>query len=343
MNRFTVIAVLLVTFGFASAQAQFVSDVSKRGTVAAPFLNISQGARATAMGSSFTAIADDPTAIFWNVAGIARLEQNGVVVDHTEYFADLGYNFVAAAVHMGSLGTLGLSIIASDYGEMDVTTIDEPMGTGQTFGVTDFAVSLAYAVNLTDNFSIGFNPKVVYQGIWDMSATTFAIDMGILYNTPFEGFVLGMSLTNFSPDKMQMNGTNSVVLHDPDETTSGNNNRIPAELSTGEWDMPMGFKIGVSWHPIETDMHDLILSVDAAHPNNDYEYANVGLEYTIMELVSLRGGYKNLFLDNAEETYTFGGGIQRRIVGNMGLHFDYAYMAFGRLGDVHKVSFGIDF
>src|SRR5947207_4864886 len=34
-----------------------------------------QGAKATAMGGAFAATADDPTAIFYNVAGIAQLRR----------------------------------------------------------------------------------------------------------------------------------------------------------------------------------------------------------------------------------------------------------------------------
>ncbi len=77
------------------------------------------------------------------------------------------------------------------------------------------AFSIAWAFNLTDNFSIGFNPKVVYQGIWKMSDYAFAIDFGVLYNTPFDGITLGMSISNFG-SKMSLDGTNAVVLYDDD-------------------------------------------------------------------------------------------------------------------------------
>ena len=51
---------LLSSTGGSVATAQvFKSDVSKKGTTAASFLSISQGARATGMGSAFVAVADD--------------------------------------------------------------------------------------------------------------------------------------------------------------------------------------------------------------------------------------------------------------------------------------------
>lgn len=320
----------------------FVSDVSKRGTTAAPFLTISQGARATGMGSAFVAIADDPSAIFWNVAGLARLENNTFMVDHTEWVADLNYNFLAGSINIGDFGTIGVSFIASDYGEMGVTTIDEPEGTGESFSVNDIAFSLAWAINLTDNFSIGFNPKIIYQSIWKMTGYAFAIDMGVLYNTPFEGITLGMSITNFG-SKMGLDGQSAIILHDPDESSTGNNDRIPAQLQTELWDLPLGFRVGVSYEALNTAMHKLVISADAAHPNNDYESVNLGGEYVFNDVVAVRGGYKSLFLENSEESFTLGAGFKQRILGNVSVQFDYAYSDFGRLGNTQKFSAIINF
>ncbi|MCF8261112.1 MAG: PorV/PorQ family protein [Melioribacteraceae bacterium] len=340
---FRVLSIIIITAIVINAQqTNFVSNVSKRGTTAAPFLNIAQGARATAMGSAFVSIADDPSAIFWNVAGLARLGQNGVIFDHTSWIADLKYNFVAGNLDLGDFGAVGFSFIQSDYGEMKVTTIAEPNGTGEFFSVSDIAVSVAWAFNITDNFSIGFNPKVIYQGIWNTSGTAFAIDMGVLYDTPFDGFTLGMSITNFGT-KMGIEGTTAVVLHDPDDATTGNNGRIPAELSTDNWDLPLGFKVGLSYTANLGEVHDLVLAADASHPNNDYESVNVGGEYVFDNMFFVRGGYKSLFLDDSEESFTLGAGIQQYLMGNISVRFDYAYSDFGRFSDIQKFSVSINF
>lgn len=337
-----IITVLLLILIPQLLSAQFVSDVSKRGTTAAPFLNISQGARAAGMGSAFVAVADDPSTIFWNVAGLARLENHGATFDHTNWFADIGYNFGSVSFNLGSFGVLGASFIASDVDEMNVTTITEPNGTGETFGITDMAFSIAWAFNLTDNFSIGFNPKVIYQGIWKMSDYAFAIDFGVLYNTPFHGVTLGMAITNFG-SKMNLNGTSAIVLYDDDLDATGNNGRIPAELSLESWDLPLGFKVGLAYRPFEAGIHDLILSVDASHPNNNYESINVGGEYTFDDIFSIRGGYKSLFLEDSEESFSVGAGIKQKLLDNVSVKFDYAYADFGRLDNIQKFSIGIIF
>lgn len=322
--------------------AQFVSDVSKRGTTAASFLTISQGARATGMGSAFVAVADDPSAIYWNPAGIARLQQHGVVFDHTQWFAGIGYNFAAVTLNLGEMGSLGASFISSDIDELNVTTIENPNGTGETFKVSYSAFSLAWAINITDAFSIGFNPKVVYENYWKMSDYAFALDLGVLYNTPFDGITLGMSITNFG-SKMQLSGSNATVLYDDNKTTTGNNDRIPANLETSAWELPLGFKVGLAYHPIKTDMHDLLIAVDASHPNDNYESINAGGEYTFAGIFSVRGGYKSLFLEESEESFAIGAGLKHYLMGNLMIQFDYSYADFGRLDNIQKFSVGINF
>ncbi|MGE5431668.1 MAG: PorV/PorQ family protein, partial [Syntrophomonadaceae bacterium] len=148
--------IVLLLFATLEISAQtYVSDVSKKGTTAAPFLSIGQGAKAASMGSAFVAIADDPSAMYWNPSGITNLSGVNVLFDHTEWFAGIKYNYVGITYSLGDYGNIGASFTSSDIGEMNVTTINEPEGTGEIFKVNDVAFSLAYALKLTDNFSIG--------------------------------------------------------------------------------------------------------------------------------------------------------------------------------------------
>jgi len=342
MNRIVLCLLFLSFIGGTLAPAQtFKSDVSKKGTTAASFLSISQGARASGMGSAFVAVADDWSSLYWNPAGIASLG-NGVMFDHTQWFADLGYNFIAGSVNLGSFGSLGMSLTSSSVGDMKVTTIDQPEGTGEVFDVSQVAFSIAYAIQLTDNFSIGFNPKYVYERIWKMTAGAFALDAGVKYVTPFEGVVLGMSISNFG-QKMHMTGQNAVVLYDSDPANTANNGSVPSELSTGEWALPLNFRVGIAYHPDLGEMHKLTFAVDAMHPSDDYESVNVGGEYTFDDFVSFRGGYKSLFLAESEESFSLGVGLRQRIVGNIALTADYCFSRFGRLADIQKISIGMTF
>ncbi len=342
MKTFFVGLIVCMMAGGSLAEAQgFKSDVSKKGTTAASFLSISQGARASAMGSAFVAVADDWSALYWNPAGIASL-QNGVMFDHTQWFADVGYNFIAGSMSLGSFGSLGLSLISSSVGDMPVTTVAQPEGTGEVFNVSQVAFSVAYAIRLTDDFAIGFNPKYVYERIWKMTAAAMAIDVGVQYQTPFEGIVLGMSISNYG-QKMHMTGQNAVVLYDEDPANSANNGRVPAELSTTEWSLPLNFRFGIAYRPDLGDMHKLILAVDAMHPSDDYESVNLGGEYSFDDFIAFRAGYKALFLADSEESFSLGVGVRQHLLGNIALRADYCYQYFGRLNSIQKISVAMSF
>ncbi len=333
MKKYLFYFVLLIAILSFNIFAQtFKSDVSKRGTTAAPFLTIGQGARSIGMGSASVGVTNDVSSIYWNPAGLTKAEGVQIMFDHTMWIADIRYNFLAASYHLGELGTVGVSFLSSNIGEMKVTTVEQPNGTGETFSASDMAISLAYAIQLTDRFAIGFNPKFIYQGIWKMSATAFAIDLGVQYVTPFDDAVLAMSISNFGT-KMQLLGNSNLVLYDPDPFGTGNNGKIPAYLETNSWALPLNFRVGISYQPFRMENHSLLLAVDAAHPSDDYESLNVGAEYSYNDFVFIRGGYKSLFLQDAEEKFTVGFGLKKELLGNVAIKIDYAYQNFGRFSD----------
>lgn len=340
--KYILIFILFLTMLLPAQEDTYRSKVSKRGTTAANFLEIGVGSRALSLGSAFTAVADDPSTIYWNAGGLAKLNRHGVLFNHTEWIADIKFDFMSASFNFGSYGTIGLSITALTMNEMEVTTIEEPEGNGQVFNASDFAVSLAYAYRITDRFSIGTNMKVIRQNIWEMSSTGFAADLGVHYVTPFEGLNLGMSITNFGTS-MKLNGPNSMILHDPDASTSGNNGRIPAKIDMNKWPLPLNFRIGLSYQLFKSEFHKALVAFDAQHPNNNYESVNVGAEYVFKNMLALRGGYKSLFLDDAEESLTLGAGLYYPILGNILLRFDFAYVDFGLFDNVFKYTVGIDF
>lgn len=342
MKTKILLLVLIVSLSRNTVLAQGSREVSKRGTTAAPFLSIGQGARALSMGGAFVAIADDPSAMYWNPSGVAELEGFHFMVDHTSWIADVSYEFIGATIDMGSLGGLGLNITASNIGEMKVTTVDQEDGTGEVFGVTDLAVGITYGVRLTNEFSIGFNPKFVYQKIWKMSANAFALDLGVKYRTPLEGLTLGMAISNFGT-KMQMTGNNALVLYDPDPTGSGNNGQIPANLATEEWELPLNFRVGLAYDIPLGEVGKVTLAADASHPSDNYESVNVGGEYMYDNLLYVRGGMKSMFQKDSEESFTLGLGLKQFLIGNVQFSVDYAYQNFSHLTNVQKFTFGVSF
>jgi len=316
----------------ASAQ-----KVTKVGTTAAKFLSIPVGARALGMGGAFVGVAGDASAMFWNPAGMARAKQAEVLVNHAEWLADIDFNWGGVMMPLGDLGTVGVSVTSLSMAEMERTTEEQPDGTGQTFSAGSFALGLSYAKNLTDWFSIGGTARYVNEHIWNSNATGFAVDIGTLFTTPFDGLTFGAGISNFGT-KLQMSGDDLLVQKDI-SPNNGNNANVNANLSTESFDLPLTLRIGVAYQAIENEDQSLILAVDAAHPNDNAEYLNLGLEYAFFQrIVWLRGGYKAIGATDSEEKFTVGGGVRYGLTSDLVFRLDYAFERFGRLSNVHKFS-----
>jgi long-subunit fatty acid transport protein len=321
----------------------YSQNVTKTGTTAAGFLNIDVGARAVGMGSAFVTVSDDPTAIYWNPAGLARMTSTQAMFSHTQWLADIAFNFAAIAVPTPSMGTFGVSATFLTMDDMERTTISDPMGTGEMFSAGSYAVALSYSRRLTDRFSIGGNVKYIQENIFHSTANGFAIDIGTLFETQFNGLMIGMSISNYGT-KLQMIGQDMLVQADPDPTLAGNNGQINANFETEQYDLPLMFRVGIGIDVLKgAGNSNLILAADALHPNDDVEFVNVGAEYTFNNMISLRAGYKTLFAQDSEEGLSLGGGLRYRIMDFSELRLDYAYQDFGILNNIQKFSISLGF
>lgn len=321
---------------------QFVSDVSKVGVTAAPFLEIGVGARAIGMGSAYVGTVDDASALYWNPAGIARLNRPEALLVHTVWLADMRYDFAGLVLPLGRYGAIGGSITSLSMDDMEVQTVERPEGTGEYFSAGDIAIGLSYALKLTDRFSIGFTGKYIQQHIWKETAWGIAIDVGTLFTTGFRGLRIGAILSNFGSD-MKMTGKDLLVYHDIDPNKLGNNERIFAELKTESWPLPLTFQAGLAMELFQSHSHRVTVAADAVHPSDNTESIQVGMEYGLGERVFLRMGYRSLFMRESEEGLTLGCGVWLRFLGNVQFRMDYAYAEFGRLENAQRISLGIVF
>lgn len=332
----------IVVLGSNLARAQSNSTVTKVGTTAASFLEIGVGARAVGMGGAFVAVADDATAIFWNPAGLSRLESSEAIIIHTNWLVSTFFDFAGFVSPLGRWGTVAASITSLSTDEMDVRTIQFQEGTGEKFSYGDLSLALSYAKNLTSRLSIGVNAKYISQRIWHMSSAGYAFDIGTLFRTQFNDLTIGMSISNFGT-AMRLEGNDTFVNYDEAPQFGGSNDRIPAFKQTDKFPLPLLFRVGLSMDILRSDANQLLLAIDAAHPNDNTEYINVGMEYVFNDKLALRLGYKNAFTLDTEEGFTAGAGTKFRLIGGVVLSVDYSYQDFGLLNYVQRFSLGFAF
>jgi hypothetical protein len=335
MKKFLLVIAIL----FPLLQNSGISQVTKTGTTAAKFLSVGIGPRANAMGGAFTAVGNDASALYWNPAGVADLNKYEAMFTYTSLFKDLNINlnYFALVIPAEDWGNFGVNVTALDYGEMDVTTEYYPEGTGEKFSAASYAFGLSYARSITEWFSAGITVKYIREGIFNSSADGFAFDVGTLFKTPFYGIKFATIITNYG-SKMQMTGDDLLIRHDADPNRQGNNETVDAYYKTDDFELPLRLQIGISKEFEFYDGQRFIIAIDATHPNDNAEYVNVGGELSFLDnLISIRGGYKAIFLEDNQEGLTLGAGLSYTL-GVFAMGFDYSYQEFEFLSYTHSFA-----
>ncbi|HQI40917.1 MAG: hypothetical protein B6D44_04405 [Ignavibacteriales bacterium UTCHB2] len=345
MRKFYILITLIFSFLISQINiySQIFRDISKVGTTAGQFLKIGPGARAIAMGGSYVGVSDDIFAAYYNPAGIAINSGNGqVAFSHTQWLADISYDFAAVSLNLESFGALFFSVTSLRVPEDKVRTFEFPEGNGQYWDAGSVSFAVGYAKSLTDRFSIGFNAKYIRESVWSSSANGFALDVGTYYVTPFNDLVIGASISNFG-SKMQLDGRDIQINYDPDNNLNTGPNNIPAKLEMDQYDLPLTFRIGFSMDVVKSRYIRIKTALDANHPNDNTEYLNAGIELAYDELLFIRGGYKSLFQVNSEQSFTLGAGINYEMTNGIYIKFNYAYGDYGRLKNIQYIDIGIVF
>jgi hypothetical protein len=312
------------------------------GTSAAPFLGINIGGAATAMGGAYVSMITDASVIYWNPGAMSRLEQSAVSFTHTSWFLDTKYDWGAVVINVGGANAFGISMGYLDYGEENVTTVDLPEGNGQRWSAHDLFATISYSRNLTDRFSIGGSFKYIQQKIYNESSSGYALDVGLLYITHFNGMRLGVSISNFGSD-MKLDGKDLLIAYDPDPNGTGNNANISSKLRTDAWPLPLFYRVGVSMNVISLAQNTLLISTDAVVPGDNSTIINVGGEFNWNQIFFIRGGYKSLMREDTQEGLTAGVGFKYYVSGIGKVSIDYAYNDYGLLDEIHTLGFGFTF
>lgn len=318
----------------------------RSGQAAMPFLALGAGARLMAMGDAGLAITGDASAMFYNPAGLAYVENRSVMLGNMNWLLDTSIQTGAVALNFGNLGVFGLSAMFFNYGDpIHATEIDARQEFGYNdigdFTPSEFVVGIGYARRISSQFAIGGQLKYAHQdllggnvktriayklpdGTWrqdehDAVRSTFVLDFGTVYNTGFRDLTLAMSFRNFGGE---------------------------IKYEREAYDIPLTFRFGVTGSVFkllnkQVEGMDLLLNIDYLHPRDWSERMNFGLEYSFNQMFYLRGGYKYNY---SSEGLCVGGGIKLNLPMG-GVRLDYAYKDTGdTLFDaVHVYSLNIDF
>jgi hypothetical protein len=328
---------ILTTLIIISLTQLILAQNPNLGTSGAQFLQIPVGARATALGGAYIGLSNDASSVFWNPAGIAKINNNAAHFSYLRWFNMFDYNSVSVAHNFEGVGVFAASLTVFSMDKMEVTDELNPNGTGEYFDAQDMALGLTYARNLTDRFSAGITLKYIYERIWNETADGLAFDIGTQYKLDFQNLTIAMSMTNFGAE-MQFDGPDLNVTYDKSSNLPLNR-LTPAKVVTDTYPLPLNFEVGIGMDVFTTDFVKTRLGIDAVHPNDNKERIHIGTEFAFFDRLFIRGGYKYNYDD---EDFTFGAGANLPFGGTL-ISFDYAYSLYDLLPNVHRISLGIEF
>jgi hypothetical protein len=323
MNLKKILYILLLSIILASgANAQLIPQLGNQraGTSSMQFLKIGVGGRATAMGESFVAVANDMTALYWNPAGLMQFKEYGVHFSHTEWLVGLKHEFAGGIYRLGKNNVVGLSFTSLHTEPMEKTTEFQPTGTGEFFRFGDLAFGLTFARRLTEQFSFGITLKYVEETLAELKMHGYMFDLGTYYWTGLSNSRFAVTISNFGP---QVKPSGSVGL------VGGGTLSDFQSFPT-----PTIFRIGFAMDPIDNKKNKLTTSIQLNHPNDNAENVNIGVEYSFKEMFFVRGGYK---FNVESENYSGGIGVKVPIAIALA-SVDYSIANFKELGYTHRIS-----
>ena len=314
-------------------QSMLAGENKKLAQTGFQFLSVVSDAKASAMAEAMTSLQIGSSALFFNPAGMANMENFiDISASTNEWIADITHTTVAAAIcpKGGEYGVLGFSLQSVSYGDFYGTVVDksEDLGYRDTgmFEPSAMSMGVGYAKRLTDRFAVGGQIRYVEQDLGesivpeistelDTSAVSkenklspLAFDFGTQFKTGFKSLVFGMSVRNFSKE---------------------------IEYVEEGFQLPLVFNLGISMDVMDffEDLpiaQSLIVSFDASHYRSHPEQVKLGLDYTLMHVLSLRTGYIS---NNDESGLSFGVGVHQ-----FGIAFDYSYTPFGVFDKVQRMT-----
>ncbi len=322
---------------------------SKAGTTVGQFLLIEPSAHSAAMGNAGVSGTNEAISAFYNPGALAVMQNSDVQFTHSTWLAGITYDYAAASVRIGEDNSVFLSVTSLNSGDIAVRTVSQPLGTGESYSVSDIALGVGYGQRITDRFSAGLQAKYIQETIWHSSLTAFAVDLGTLYEIIPNVLRLGASLSNFGTNG-QYQGSDLQIRYSQN-SNNGDNNTLPGNALTDSYPLPIIFRVGLGYTLAVGDENKFNFVVDAFHPSDNTESVSVGGEWKFMNIFSLRAGYENLRPGDislsgnqadADAGLTLGAGVEYD-VSNYLFRFDYAYADAGRLGYTQRFTVGLGF
>lgn len=347
----TLQSILLSTVFMLCAFAAVAGNPDRQGEAGASELLLNPWARSAGLHSMSTASVQGIESMRINVAGLGRINQGEFMVANTRLYegSTLGMNTIGFATKVGESSAFGVTMTAMDFGDNEVTTVEQPAGTGGTFSPSFFQIGLGYAYTYQNKISVGILVRGVTESLPTVSAFGVAIDAGVQYvSGPQDNFKLGISLRN-NGSSMEFGGE-GLSFQTQAPNSSGNPYNLTVNGRSQSYELPSQLNIGIAYDYYlgETNFVRGVSNFTSNAFSSDN--IGVGAEFHFNNLVILRGAYR-IDIDAEEErenVYTGAAAglsllIPTKKDSDRKFVIDYAYRTTNPFSGTHNITLGLAF
>jgi hypothetical protein len=325
----------------------------RAGQAGATELLINPWARSSGWAGANMAGARGLESMFLNVAGTAFTRKTELMFARTQWLkgTDININAFGLTQRVGETGALGISIMSMDFGDIEITTVDNPEGGLGTYSPQFLNIGVSYAKGFSDNIFGGIALKVITEKTANVSARGVCLDAGIQYVAgKNDQLKFGIALKNVGP-RMKFSG-DGLSFKTPVPASTNGSNVMTVEQRAAQFELPSLLSIGAGYDfylsKDSTSMKTHRITAMGSFVSNSFskdEY-KLGLEYGWKNMVMVRAGYtyeKGIF-NKDERTTVFTGpsaGLTVEIPfgkNKSTFGFDYSYRATNPFNGTHSLG-----
>ena len=283
------IAIMILPF-----QENFAGNEQRAGQAGASELLINPWARSSGWAGANIAGIRGVESMFSNVAGLAFTEKTELIFSSTSWLQINGFNEAVSnisafgfAQKVGESGVFGLSIMNMSFGDIEITTVENPDGGIGVYSPSFMNIALSYSKIFSNNIYGGVTVKMISEQTSNLGANGIALDAGIQYVTGVkDNFKFGISLKNVGP-RLSFTGDG---LSFRAQTDPNNDYNQTIEVRSSELELPALLNIGMSYD-INVLRHRLTGACTFTSNSFQKDQYRLGGEYSYREMFMVRLGY----------------------------------------------------
>ncbi len=352
MIKRNIISVLVVG-GMLFASNTYAGNEDRAGSAGASQLLINPWARSSGWAGAGISSVRGLEAMYVNVAGMAFTPKTELAFSRTNWLGGSGISIsnVGFAQRVGETAVIGLGVMSMNYGDIAITTVDNPEGNIGTFSPRNLNLGVSFAKEFSNSIYGGITVKALSESITDVRAGGVAFDAGIRYVTGENDQIkFGIALKNVGPPMTFSGDGLSFTIN---QEFLGIDQDISVEQKSAKVELPTLVNIGASYDFMFGEEHTLTIA--GAFVSNSFtkDQLKFGANYifdTGKAIFTARAGYtyeKGIFSESSRTTaltgpsagvsVDFAFGESKSAIG-----IDYSYRTTNPFAGVHNIGLHIN-